>query len=1379
MNAPRRIKIVPSGVITPSRRTIYRFSPNIIRQRNVLQTKLDNEIASGRRDNPRFENFRQQRIHKLADQLSGLMDKHLHEQELIQNRIHRLELKRQIDIDRGILPRPRFEQFRLNRIAALDIQILELEQLLDYDEEITPPEDPEITEVRKRYREIFDEQIRPETRKQIMDELIERLHRNVDKGKEINDALHQLQVAKTSVGVQQLKTHLLHVEYEDEIYHKLFEVLNDPSGLTQFVSPPREILLYRETAHRAPSRYTGRTSFRTPSLGRMIYSDFDNYDKDFEDNMEVDDIIKNVVYASWNAKTLIEDSYLINIHYFVIGYEEIHRYPDGKPVLDQFGNESYYMEKTRTPTTKSFNVRSLWETYIRIRECLRPSVHVHGSDQFEGNNGEIDYTQFEVLTPKNIALANLAKSKTRIDLDFEGCELFKVKDIECKKDGDCVLAVIRYALDPRIAPASWIELFPQKIPTAFQLRNQLNLGKEGIRLNQLILLADYFKIKINAYEYIEHMERAKDSVKLIDTYGTGEYEINLLFEQLGTPKAHCLYLAFIAPKPVIESEPELDEYEERILSYDIETYWDANKGNKLCCYGASWISFDLSNPPDDFAELEPITPIFMGGRPDEPLEKFLDFLEATPPNIRYTLVGFNNARFDNLALAGKACDRGMLTQIFLANNELKSISIGRHKSLDLAKIIPAMSLEKACGTKGFNTSPMKLVGFSHSIPQEAFASGGIDGLNKWIDDNRALCEKYNRTDVLCLSSLIVKSVKAVEELTGMNYITTGCQTAGSLAWKIVTKKWKEYKENNPTLPPIAPKVSSFREVDQFFRCGDIGGRVQNFMMKKNTEQPYYKSIRERVKMVDVASLYPSVMIGINRDLIDKRYNYGRFPTIEDESFPVMEYQEGYLGIYFTTIISQPYPNVVPLKVKGKPLDWTYRKPFSSIISSVEIECIRAHGGVVNVYFGHYWKHSTDKMFDDFIIPFAQCKDLQDNNKAKGLPFNVALRSICKIQPNSLSGKMGQRNHDDVIKLCRSVKDVQDAMDCMTNKNKAVEIIELNYETSIVAGKKTYDEAFSKKSKPAHIMTFIHAFARLYMYEFLISKYECMYMDTDSMLMREDVYKQFRLDYPQLEPAAGTDGKLGDFKEELGENEGCDIYLFTAKCYSIVPYNKEDKIISETSKNKFKGINMYANKLILNPIEDKKKKLINRLEIDQSRPIHNIYTTPDQSKIIPLIDGKTVNCGLLFEQLYTHKTAQLVVGQIARNSKRMNMKQRYLIKTITLPTLTPEDDGNYIKDLSEDQEWMDYIWNQINKRPTQKPDTKPKPIKIKVDRIITEDNRKRKGVTKDEKQFRLNNLPEGRKVTRYNREHLKSSYQSTLKTKELHQQRLLEMEAEER
>ncbi len=726
-------------------------------------------------------------------------------------------------------------------------------------------------------------------------------------------------------------------------------------------------------------------------------------------------------------------------------------------------------------------------------------------------------------------------------------------------------------------------------------------------------------------------------------------------------------------------------YKERIIVYDYETFYTDD--GTVEPYALGYTIFDPKDPAlanAAFAGLEgSVTQIvrLAGESHFSVTAPLLDEILRAPEDVRYTLVSFNGARFDHFLLAQAANNRGALTSVFATGaGGLRSLTIsGRHTTLDLAKLVPAMSLASACD--GFQTSPTKLEGFSHVVVQREYEAGR---LYTWLHSNANKLSEYLARDVLSEASLFIKLSQTLTQMTESPiYGSNAVQTIGGHSWAVMNKKC------------ALPKRVSTRQLDETIRSAVVGGRVQAYTSEKVVTA-------EQLHMVDFASLYPTAMAAVTKAAacFAPEEKWGFYPTGAANSEPVRtpDWQEGDVGIYEVIIHDQPpnLPNVLPRRSAGEPLDWSYRGEFTTLATHIDLSLIRRGGGHFTVLWGLKWPVCQQGLFQDFIIPLAKLKDEQDEfkkldetsraNKGPGCSdYNPALRMVIKLLMNAGSGKCCQANYDDLAVMATGGAN-QLAAEAKMDPNRPRTWIPIGGETCIIVGKKPDDKIYGKRAKPSILAVLIYAYSRALVWRTLC-QHNCLYSDTDSGLFRTADYEALRAHFPELDPAAhGGHKELGDLEQELKAHSRAEAFLLGAKDYAVFLYGPNDEILGtlekEKSKLRTKGVNLRRDRLLLSTTSTKEIEGLSMSEFTEE------YNTISEERSQPLSNMK------IAREFYARRAAgeqvHVLASQIVRSFKDpdaapLSLTQRYLIKELGGASVTPS-----VAPSEPDNSWDEFI-----------------------------------------------------------------------------------------
>lgn len=680
----------------------------------------------------------------------------------------------------------------------------------------------------------------------------------------------------------------------------------------------------------------------------------------------------------------------------------------------------------------------------------------------------------------------------------------------------------------------------------------------------------------------------------------------------------------------------------RVIVYDYETTYTHD--GTIEPYALGFVDFDPGELCEDFSGHEGrVTQVVRreGESRFSVTAPLLDLLAAAPDDVGYTLVSFNGARFDHYILAEASQNRSVLSGVFATPGAgLRSLTLGRHNTLDLAKICPAMSLESACA--GFDTKPTKMSGFDHTDVQKQANAGQ---LYAWLAEQRGQLAAYLARDVLSTASLFAKVSAALTQLSGEPiYGRKLVGTIGGHAWKMMNRAC-----------PLPARVST-HELDKTIRSAIVGGRVQCYDETKKTHE------FKEAHMVDFASLYPTAMAAVPKaaSVFDDWEKWGWYPAGVANSEPraVGTWTPGEVGIYRVTVHEQPpgLPNVLPRRLEGEPLEWSYRGEFDTWATHIDLALIEKGRGHVSVHEGYTWPVCRPALFEPFIRGLAAGKDEQDVYAKTGdARYNPALRMMYKIIMNSASGKCCQNNYDDSVELATGTA-AQLAAERKLDQDRPITWIPLGAETCIIMGKKVTEQIYRKTAKPSILAVLIYAYSRALVWRTLC-QHRIVYGDTDSGLFGHEDYLALRSAFPQMDPT-GRRKELGDLEEELAPHARAKAFTLAPKDYAVFLYNEDGKIDAKGSKLRVKGVNQRRDRLISpNALEE-----LSALTIAEYT---DEYASAQTDRSRPLKDAET-----LYEFYDTRAAGaevHVLTSQMVRSYKNaahpFELAQRFMIKRL--------------------------------------------------------------------------------------------------------------------
>lgn len=510
-----------------------------------------------------------------------------------------------------------------------------------------------------------------------------------------------------------------------------------------------------------------------------------------------------------------------------------------------------------------------------------------------------------------------------------------------------------------------------------------------------------------------------------------------------------------------------------------------------------------------------------------------------------TISAYNGSRFDHILMLDDALRSGGVAArkgaLHMKGTAVLALAAFGAKTHDPANFSGGKSLKDVCGDEGYQLVRRKVDGFEHSETQAAYEAGT---LVNWLQANAEELEHYNAFDVLALGEL---GETMRRTLAGISHSVCGqaldfrdYPTAPGFWMKVLKLVWKR----DGIEPPSRMKTL---EGDRWVRRSMTAGRVQNMAGKPDESPPI------ALEMLDITSSYPHVMAGCE--------------------FPIGEYVEtpceveGKIGVYNVTILEQPALTILPKRVEGAPLDWSYTGQQDIVANSVDIASIRKHGGRIQVHDGIYWPKSSRELFSGFIGPLYAYKAAEDAKpKARR---NNALREGVKLGMNSISGKVGQRPHYTVSELVQSTREFYGLTSSMEPASITFTMLSKIPLVQGVLTEAAADVVYQKKGSCAALASLIYANARDGLYtglQFSGGVGGVGYCDTDSALMTWEAAEKMRQERPELFTEPGAVKALGSWDAELGQ-DGSKLFKafrIAPKQYAVLQVN-EDSTTYKTTK----------------------------------------------------------------------------------------------------------------------------------------------------------------------------------------------------------------------
>ena len=580
--------------------------------------------------------------------------------------------------------------------------------------------------------------------------------------------------------------------------------------------------------------------------------------------------------------------------------------------------------------------------------------------------------------------------------------------------------------------------------------------------------------------------------------------------------------------------------------FDNETVFNKTQDQFLEVYGVSWFVWDFKNQfdyqsgwnddkTDNIYHHEPYCYYYNG---QDCINYLIQFLMNPPKGKRFRPMGFNNSRFDNFSFCEAGKSMKVLNDLFIQDGSiLKCCLEGALPNWDASRFLPGLSLDSAC--KSYKTYPRKQKDLiNHYEVQCYYEQNGMNGLVKLLDEKDEYI-LYNKLDVLCLCDLIQKMRGAYQEISNVDIFDY--LTISSMGFQVQKKIWedKEAKQieiikryGEHTNIPIDERQKVLDEYDNYykfdiinpltydddnnFRASLTAGRTQSFFNRID--------LNMELAMVDYKSLYPTIMGSYVNDYYMPYGKYHKTNTWKKDKLGIYRVDINHQNCIWKdkekvvaafkhiqnetgeNLFKNFAPNVIPLRQKDKPLDWFFKGRIEDIwLTTADMECLiwaTEDDDCLTIHNGYYWEGKRKDLFVDFLEPLRQTKTNEDKLKAQGSPlYNPAKREGVKLKSNGISGKLLEKLHSD-IELKFTIKNYNKMEEDQTITD--IEINDYGGGLTTITGKKNEKDVFNdlkeKQKKPSHLGMFIYSHSRTLMYKSLLSRYACLYMDTDSACM---------------------------------------------------------------------------------------------------------------------------------------------------------------------------------------------------------------------------------------------------------------------------------------
>ena len=395
---------------------------------------------------------------------------------------------------------------------------------------------------------------------------------------------------------------------------------------------------------------------------------------------------------------------------------------------------------------------------------------------------------------------------------------------------------------------------------------------------------------------------------------------------------------------------------------------------------------------------------------EKKLVEYLILLLSTKgsPIIYYTYA-WNGSRFDHRILMSLLKDNSFKISNILTNGarEVLSTHITYQKSKnkiilrDPCKIFPG-SLNTIAELFGF---PLKDE-FNHDKVEKEFMNK--ETWPTYFESIKGKVLEYNTHDTRLVERITIKLKELLETSITVNNVCIKLNFNSLVSRSMAARKIWKSSLSTDLLSYIYPSKENKERGDPYLPCNPYYNiKINNHtylldtilsqaVVGGRTQTPYGKQHFIDAVQIDARSMYPS-------QAVLKRYPYGQY-------HPTNKFVPSKLGIYLIEIISQRHPTVLPLRVKGKPLNWSYTGSMTTWTSNVSIEMLHELGYEYKVLHGFYFEDSTDQYFKAYMNYFYNARLRYKEQKQ-----NIYAED-CKIKLNALTGSLLQDNFKTFIKI---------------------------------------------------------------------------------------------------------------------------------------------------------------------------------------------------------------------------------------------------------------------------------------------------------------------------------------------------------------------------
>lgn len=627
------------------------------------------------------------------------------------------------------------------------------------------------------------------------------------------------------------------------------------------------------------------------------------------------------------------------------------------------------------------------------------------------------------------------------------------------------------------------------------------------------------------------------------------------------------------------------------------------------------------------------------------VEKFVKWLKNTVEDSivnQYTLIGFNNAAYDNILLARVLSDMGHKFEFKIQNTALICLETSFFKTWDLYRFLPGQDLATCCRSFGAPPEYTKTC-FPHKFIT------GWDKLNyvgvepgeeyhwkkpppDWVYvttptwNLKDICVEYLKRDVLATKFVFEKLQTTCFEALHVNVIAF--VTASHMSFDVWTNLVADAEIEDGRYNPLSHLKEKFKlplpteRMEDIARMSIYGGRVYNTVREfKSTEWDRiidktltFEQVTDWMDPVDVVSLYATAMMKYEYPCGEPREATADELVEAANNINAKEYEAIPLSFFRVDYVTNKELDIPALPRKEyksdepdsmcKGLIWDLEDA-SGWYTSIDIIEAAKQGYTFTFREGLIFPEKGF-VFKNYIKLALEIKCRGENES------NEVLRSLGKLLCNALYGKMLQR---PIIEESALIEDSED-MDKFLLTNDMTDIILLFDEKNRMLAVGNDIHRILKIRKPSYLGAFVLSRSREIMHAFAARvNIPFSYTDTDSLFyhstpqVREGLAPVMRKNEP---------GYLWyDLKGDPVPKVIRAIFL-GPKTYMLVYFTHDNKVCY---KLRSKGIpssklipDDYYNLLYLGTYEKK--------EVDQVR---RVMHSKKEQRPFTIVASKTAKC----------------------------------------------------------------------------------------------------------------------------------------------------------